>query len=136
MAVIARNKQQGGAAADGAGDGEGDFGGIARGWRAVDRQKNMIAGIKFRQRACTRMGQQRQRAVKPGGKLAYAVCTLTRPETSDIRSAFDEKTSDFTPLSLEFREGGCQSEGAEHLWWPQQTGGNGMYVALWKKRQG
>ena len=75
-------------------------------------------------------------AVKPGGKLAYAVCTLTRPETSDIRSAFDQTISGFTPLSLEFREGGCQSEGAEHFWWPQQTGGNGMYVALWKKDQG
>ena len=75
-------------------------------------------------------------AVKSGGKLAYAVCTLTGPETSDIRNSFDERPSGFIPLSLDLPHGGFPSQGAEHLWWPQQTGGNGMYVALWKRNQG
>ena len=37
-------------------------------------------------------------SVKPGGKLVYSVCTLTRAETADVAAAFQAAHPDFTPL--------------------------------------
>jgi 16S rRNA (cytosine967-C5)-methyltransferase len=71
-------------------------------------------------------------SVKPGGKLIYAACTLTRTETMEVADAFEKRFSDFQPSVAvnPFRPG----ERADRFWfWPQQTGGNGMFVAVWKR---
>ncbi len=40
-------------------------------------------------------------SVKPGGKLIYAVCTLTRSETEDVVTEFNAKfSSEFEPMTL------------------------------------
>jgi 16S rRNA (cytosine967-C5)-methyltransferase len=59
-------------------------------------------------------------AVKPGGKLVYAVCTLTRAETTQVLEWFGTAKPEFalqaaTLLRLE------------------ETGGNGMFVAIWTR---
>ena len=72
-------------------------------------------------------------AVKSGGKLVYAVCTLTQAETDGVARSFEERHPEFQrlPLRNPFRsEPPTQSEPA--LWlWPQETGGNGMFVTAW-----
>ena len=60
------------------------------------------------------------KALKPGGRLIYSVCTLTRSETTDVVKAFGEKHPDFVPVFNSFL-------------WPQDHDSNGMFVAEWKK---
>ena len=73
-------------------------------------------------------------AVKPGGKLVYAACTLTRAETVEVADAFERDCTEFrrveigNPLSPE-----SNSEPRLFLW-PQQFGGNGMFVAVWRRQ--
>ncbi|HEU5071778.1 MAG TPA: RsmB/NOP family class I SAM-dependent RNA methyltransferase [Verrucomicrobiae bacterium] len=77
-------------------------------------------------------------ALKPGGRLLYAVCTLTRAETSGVASAFTTACPDFLPLPLpplrtDAAKLGIQGQPSQTLW-PQELGGNGMFVAAWQRR--
>ena len=73
------------------------------------------------------------RAVKPGGRLFYAVCTLSRAETSAVADGFGSTSPDFEPLPL-VNPFDPSSPAAAQLWlWPQESGGNGMFVAAWKR---
>ncbi|MBI3875784.1 MAG: RsmB/NOP family class I SAM-dependent RNA methyltransferase [Verrucomicrobia bacterium] len=72
--------------------------------------------------------------VKPGGRLIYAVCTLTRSETTAVCDVFSVQHPDFEPMPLvnPFNE---FFPPTPQLWlWPQETGGNGMFIAAWKRR--
>ena len=69
-------------------------------------------------------------AVKPGGKLIYSVCTLSREESLGVADFFESERKDFT--RLEMKNPFKPAELATRLWfWPQCTGGNGMFVAAW-----
>jgi 16S rRNA (cytosine967-C5)-methyltransferase len=70
-------------------------------------------------------------AVKPGGKLVYAVCTLTRAETSEVGEAFEKQFPEFQRLPGKNPLGPETAPGREFRFWPQQFGGNGMFVACW-----
>jgi 16S rRNA (cytosine967-C5)-methyltransferase len=92
--------------------------------------------------------------VKPGGRLIYSVCTLTRAETEDVAQISSERFPEFEPVSVpnpwraeKAGQGGGAGKSIEgspaaevgrassHLWlWPQDTGGNGMFVAVWRRR--
>jgi 16S rRNA (cytosine967-C5)-methyltransferase len=73
-------------------------------------------------------------AVKPGGRLIYAVCTLTWAETRDVVTAFGAGHPEFEPEPLHW-EGAGETAGERTLTlWPQSTGGNGMFVAAWRRR--
>ena len=68
-------------------------------------------------------------STKPGGKLIYAVCTLTRSETTDVVDGFHAQFSaEFEPLPLE-------GDAAAKFIWPQELGGNGMFIAGWRRKQ-
>jgi len=70
-------------------------------------------------------------AMKPGGRLIYSVCTLARSETSAVAEQFSKSHPEFTPLPLAnpFQP---SATATPQLWlWPQDTGGNGMFVAAW-----
>jgi 16S rRNA (cytosine967-C5)-methyltransferase len=75
-------------------------------------------------------------AVKPGGTLIYAVCTLTRAETQQAVEAFEAQCAEFTRrhISDPLRPGSPASAHVEY--WPQQFGGSGMFVATWTRRAG
>jgi len=60
-------------------------------------------------------------ALKPGGKLVYAVCTLTRPETVAVADGFGLAHSELRSATVTW----IRSE---------DLGGNGMFVAVWEKR--
>lgn len=64
-------------------------------------------------------------SLKPGGRLVYAVCTLTRFETISVVERFEKSCPGLKRLPAEGTESG--------FLWPQKTGGNGMFVAVWRK---
>ena len=73
-------------------------------------------------------------AVKPGGRLIYAVCTLTRAETDEVAQAFDKQFPEFVSQKLPHPFAPEQPP-FERLWlWPQETGGNGMFIAAWQRQ--
>jgi 16S rRNA (cytosine967-C5)-methyltransferase len=73
--------------------------------------------------------------VKPGGRLVYSVCTLTRSETVAVADAFEKAFPDFEPLATAdpFKPGAPAK--ARFTFWPQDFGGNGMFVAIWRRRE-
>ncbi len=73
------------------------------------------------------------RAVKPGGRLVYAVCTLTREETEDVTAAFGAAHPAFAPWPHLHPWRPTQAPSSNHEFWPQDTGGGGMFVAQWRR---
>tara|TARA_Y100001934_G_scaffold2834_1_gene4335 strand:+ start:8058 stop:9212 length:1155 start_codon:yes stop_codon:yes gene_type:complete len=74
------------------------------------------------------------RSVKRGGKLVYAVCTLTREETSQVVEDFDDRFPEFeleTPTVA-----GVESSVEDRITtiWPHALRGNGMFVAVWRRQ--
>ena len=68
--------------------------------------------------------------VRPGGRLIYAVCTLTRAETIQVVATFGREAKGWEPLLQEdpFRR---EMRASQFMYWPQTTHGNGMFVAAW-----
>ncbi len=77
-------------------------------------------------------------AVGPGGRLVYAVCTVTQRETAGVAAAFSAAHPEFEPaacLPPECRPASGAVEGpGSVLLWPHALGGNGMFIAAWKKK--
>jgi len=65
--------------------------------------------------------------LKPGGKLIYAVCTLTKAETAGVAKDFTARFPDFEPLV-------APDFNASRTIWPQELGGNGMFMAGWRRK--
>jgi 16S rRNA (cytosine967-C5)-methyltransferase len=59
-------------------------------------------------------------SLKPGARLVYSVCTLTRSETTAIADAF---TAQHPELTAEPR----------FTIWPHKVNANGMFIAAWKR---
>jgi 16S rRNA (cytosine967-C5)-methyltransferase len=70
------------------------------------------------------------RAVKPGGRLVYSVCTLTRSETTAVADGFGASHPGFEPwpLPIAAAPGACRL-----ALWPQDLDSNGMFLAAWKR---
>ena len=75
-------------------------------------------------------------AVKPGGKLVYAVCTLAQPETIGVVEAFEKRCPEFARLPLANPLDAGASASGQIEYWPQQFGGSGMFVAAWTRQAG
>jgi 16S rRNA (cytosine967-C5)-methyltransferase len=72
-------------------------------------------------------------SVKPGGKLIYAVCTLTKSETTEVVESFGKQFADFKPMEIR-NPLEPDAPATSHIWiWPQDSGGNGMFVAAWRR---
>ncbi len=71
-------------------------------------------------------------AVKPGGKLVYSVCTLTRKETDMVADALEKAHPELQPLAVAHPLK-PKSTAARHWFWPEDHGANGMFVAVWKR---
>jgi 16S rRNA (cytosine967-C5)-methyltransferase len=75
-------------------------------------------------------------SVKPGGKLIFSVCTLTRAETTEVVDDFNAKfAAEFEPLELLAIISGGQPTAATKLIWPQDLDGNGMFIAGWRRKK-
>lgn len=64
-------------------------------------------------------------SLKPGGKLVYAVCTLTRRETTETAIRFERNVPGFVRQPVPGSRDGFLL--------PETTGGNGMFVAVWQR---
>jgi 16S rRNA (cytosine967-C5)-methyltransferase len=73
-------------------------------------------------------------SVKPGGKLIYAVCTLTQKETTGVAEAFGVSHPGFEPLSLPVQKIGLHRPVPSLTIWPQDLDGNGMFIAAWRRK--
>ncbi|HEY5043273.1 MAG TPA: hypothetical protein VIK53_14870 [Verrucomicrobiae bacterium] len=76
-------------------------------------------------------------SVKPGGKLIFSVCTLTRAETTEAVEDFNAKfATEFEPLSLPkiSDDQSLLTSAATKLIWPQDLDGNGMFIAGWRRK--
>jgi 16S rRNA (cytosine967-C5)-methyltransferase len=67
-------------------------------------------------------------SVKPGGRLVYSVCTLTRSETSGVANGFEAAHPDFEPAPLAIAGSACRI-----VLNPQDLDANGMFIAAWKR---
>ena len=76
-------------------------------------------------------------SVKPGGKLIYSVCTLTKSETTEVVAAFEASQPEFEPLGLPVIPGspGLHGPGLARFIWPQDLDGNGMFIAGWRRKR-
>lgn len=69
--------------------------------------------------------------VRAGGRLLYAVCTLTPEETTEQMEAFARRHPDFSPAPLHLPP---LADGASTVAIrPSDFGSNGMFVAAWRK---
>lgn len=73
-------------------------------------------------------------AVKRGGRLVYSVCTLTQKETTGVAEAFEQSAPEFEPLVMNHPWHPGQSAARLSLQ-PWSEGGNGMFVAAWRRRR-
>ncbi|MBL9139933.1 MAG: RsmB/NOP family class I SAM-dependent RNA methyltransferase [Verrucomicrobiales bacterium] len=101
-------------------------------WTTTPRDVEELAA---RQLSLLRAGAA---GLKSGGRLVYAVCTLTRMETTEVAKAFTAAQPDFEPLPVPpiFHWGaGAGGPPNQVHFWPQDWQGNGMFVATWRKRK-
>ncbi|HEY4300230.1 MAG TPA: RsmB/NOP family class I SAM-dependent RNA methyltransferase [Candidatus Didemnitutus sp.] len=68
--------------------------------------------------------------LKSGGRLIYAVCTLTRAETTGVVQAFSAAHPDF---ALEAPWPGATASPGVFLW-PPVLNANGMFIACWRRK--
>lgn len=68
-------------------------------------------------------------SLKPGGRLIYSVCTLTRTETSGVVDAFTAAHPELAPAPLS----SLATDRPSLLLWPHELHANGMFVASWRK---
>jgi 16S rRNA (cytosine967-C5)-methyltransferase len=75
-------------------------------------------------------------SLKPGGKLIFSVCTLTRAETTAVVEQFNATQPGFEPLILPELSALGRSIGnaATITLWPQEFRGNGMFIAGWRRK--
>ena len=76
-------------------------------------------------------------SVKPGGKLIFSVCTLSRAETTEVVEHFNASQPDFEPLVFPEISGvwSCFAPSAAKIIWPQDLDGNGMFIAGWRRKK-
>ena len=74
-------------------------------------------------------------AVKPGGKLVYAACTLTALETTGVVEKFEQSCEQFERLPARNPLAPDSAPVDLLILWPQESGGNGMCVAAWSRRE-
>ena len=76
-------------------------------------------------------------SVKPGGKLIFSVCTLTRAETTEVAEHFNATQPEFEPLIwdvIKFQERAVENA-SQVMVWPQDLNGNGMFIAGWRRKK-
>lgn len=73
-------------------------------------------------------------SVKPGGRLVYSVCTLTNAETWDIAKRFSAEHKEFEQEAVRNPFGKSDTGKKALMIWPQDFNGNGMFIAVWKRR--
>jgi 16S rRNA (cytosine967-C5)-methyltransferase len=78
-------------------------------------------------------------SLKPGGRLIYAVCTLTRSETTAVVQAFTAAHPELKPDAVFSPDRQLPANdlgaGSSVFLWPHELNANGMFIAAWKQSQ-
>jgi len=69
-------------------------------------------------------------SVRPGGRLLYSVCSLTRSETTAVADGFERAHPGFEPAALPIAAG---PGGFRVTLLPQDVDANGMFIASWRR---
>jgi 16S rRNA (cytosine967-C5)-methyltransferase len=69
-------------------------------------------------------------SLKPDGRLVYAVCTITRSETTAVAATFAAAHPELEPVALSTAHGLPSSV----TLWPQEHDANGMFIAAWRRK--
>jgi 16S rRNA (cytosine967-C5)-methyltransferase len=69
--------------------------------------------------------------LKPGGRLIYSACTLTRGETSEVAEFIDRELPGCPRLATGDPLRPELPPGPQVIYFPQDFGGNGMFIAVW-----
>lgn len=72
-------------------------------------------------------------SLKPGGRLVYSVCTLTRAETTAVAAAFTAAHPEFESVPV-FRGPPSSASGSAHFLHPHELNANGMFLAAWRRQ--
>ncbi|MBL9215548.1 MAG: RsmB/NOP family class I SAM-dependent RNA methyltransferase [Opitutaceae bacterium] len=77
-------------------------------------------------------------SLKPGGRLVYAVCTLTRAETAAVAAALASSHPELEPAPVILPPGGAAPASGlpppvAATLWPQDLDANGMFIATWRR---
>jgi 16S rRNA (cytosine967-C5)-methyltransferase len=68
--------------------------------------------------------------VRPGGRLIYSVCTITRSETTAVVEAFSAAHPELAPLPLS----ALNTTQSSLLLLPHELNANGMFIASWIRK--
>ena len=68
-------------------------------------------------------------SVKPGGKLVFSVCTLTRSETTAVADLFEAAHPEYVPETVP----AGLTPGPRVTLLPQDYNANGMFIAAWRR---
>jgi 16S rRNA (cytosine967-C5)-methyltransferase len=79
-------------------------------------------------------------SLKPGGRLIYSVCTLTRSETTAVADAFTAAHPELEPLALAPLTAASNADAAGSnptrlFLWPHKINANGMFIASWQRQR-
>jgi 16S rRNA (cytosine967-C5)-methyltransferase len=97
-------------------------------WTTAQKDVTELADIQLR------LLHHAAGTLKPGGRLIYSVCSLTRAETTDLAQRFQSEHPDLVPLPFLDPVEPAAGPVAERTFWPQDIGGNGMYVVAWRRK--
>ena len=96
-------------------------------WTTTEQDVSELAEVQKQLLCCAAP------ALKPGGKLVYAVCTLTRAETTEVTEALSQACPDLKPLPL-LNPLRPKEPASPQLWLRAEEGGNGMFIAAWRNK--
>jgi 16S rRNA (cytosine967-C5)-methyltransferase len=86
-------------------------------------QKNLLANVAS--------------SLKPGGKLIFSVCTLSKAETVEVVEQFNATQPEFEPMMFPEVVPGNRAftSAATVTIWPSDLDGNGMFIAGWRRKK-
>ena len=94
-------------------------------WTLTETDIRELAAIQLQ------LLENTHKALKPGGRLVYAVCTITRQETTEVVRAFSAAHPELEPWPLLEQT----TPAADGLFlWPHELDANGMFLAAWRKK--
>lgn len=97
-------------------------------WTLTETDVRELAAIQLQLLENTR------KALKPGGRLVFAVCTITRAETTDIVRAFSAAHPELEPFALPGLPAPSGGAPTGHFLWPHELEANGMFLAAWRRK--
>jgi 16S rRNA (cytosine967-C5)-methyltransferase len=95
-------------------------------WTTTLNDVKELAGIQFN------MLRNTVKGMKPGGKLVYSVCTNTTSETRDVADQMESECPALTPIPVPNPLQPGLPPATRLMIWPQDSAGNGMFIAAWK----